>query len=262
MASVIINYCSNERIFLDAILTECLKFSRDIVVSYGDHLYNGVFEDIDHINEYKNRYPNVQFIQYKVDISLDIKNRKGVINRPTSYFHNLARWTGVQALKNKEWVFILDCDEIPEGDKVNEFLSFDILDERECYKFANYWYFKSPENQATTIEDSVLLMHYKYLTEDNIFGDNERDFLIPSSGATLHRQIMGIDNKPLFHHYSGVRSREGLIHKFKNWGHSDDIYKGVDTNKLIEYIYKNDDVNDIVHNYKYIKVPNQFNISI
>jgi len=71
---------------------------------------------------------------------------------------------------------------------------------------------------------------------------------------------MGIDNKPIFHHYSGVRSKEGLIHKFKNWGHADDIYKGVDTNKLIEYIYKNADVNDVIHNYKYIKVPNQFNI--
>lgn len=262
MASVVINYCSNERIFLDAVLRESMIFSKDIVVSYGSNLYDGTPEDIEHIIEYKKKYPTIQFVEYNVDISLDIKKRKGVINRPTSFWHNKARWIGIQALKNKEWVFIIDCDEIPDGNRVLEFLSFDILDKKECYKFANYWYFKSPENQATTIEDSVLLIHSKYLTEENIFGDNERDFLIPASGTELHRQIMGIDNKPMFHHYSGCRTKEGMRHKLKHWGHADDIYKGINANKIIEYIYKNNDVNDVIHNYQYIKVPNKFNIVI
>jgi hypothetical protein len=259
-ASVVINYCSNEKIFLEPLLKECLKFSKDIVVSYGEHLYNGVPEDIEHINKYKEEYPDVQFIGYPVDVTLDIGKRKGVINRPMAYFHNLARWTGVQALNNKEWVFIIDSDEIPEGDKVEEFLSFDVLDETECYKMANYWYFKSPENQAETIEDSVLLIHYKYLTENNIFGDNERDYLIPSSESKLQRGVTSVDNKPIWHHYSWVRTKEGLKHKVKNWAHSNDIFKGVDVDELIKFIFKDDNVNDVVHNYKYNKVENKFNI--
>jgi hypothetical protein len=262
MASVVINYCSNERIFLDAILQESMKFSEDIVVSYGSHLYDGTPEDIEHIIQYKNKYNRINFIEYPVDISLDISKRKGVVNRPTSFWHNMARWKGIQALKNNEWVFIIDCDEIPEGNRISEFLSFDILHENECYKFSNYWYFKSPENRAVTIEDSVLLMHYKYLTEDNIFGDNERDYLIPVSGAKLHRNIMGADDKPLFHHFSWVRTKEGLKHKISSWGHANDIFKGVDVDALIEYIYKDNNVNDIIHRYKYIKVDNIFNIIV
>lgn len=262
MASVVINYCSNEKIFIDAVIQECMKFSNDIVISYGSHLYDGTCENIEHIIEYQNKYPTVKFVEYEVDISLDNSKRIGVINRPTSYWHNMARWTGIQALKNKEWVFIIDCDEIPDGKRVDEFFSFDIIQENECYKFANYWYFKSPENQATTIEDSVLLMHYKYLTKENIFGDNERDHLIPASGATLHRNIQGVDNKPLFHHFSWVRTKESFKHKISSWGHSNDIFKGVDIDALLVYIYKDDNVNDIIHRYKYIKVENIFNIVV
>ena len=260
MASVVINYCSNEHMFLDAVLRESIKFSEDIVVSYGSHLFDGTLEDSKHIIEYKNKYPTIQFVEYKVDISLDIRKRKGVVNRPTAYFHNMARWTGIQALKNKAWVFLIDVDEIPQGDSVKEFLLFDILDEKECYKFANYWYFKSPQNQATTIEDSVLLIHYKYLTEDNIFGDYERDHLISISGAKLHRQIHGLNDKPIWHHFSWVRTKEGLKHKISSWAHANDIFKGVDVDTLIECIYKNDNVNDIIHRYQYVKVDNIFNI--
>lgn len=259
MASVIINYCSNEKIFIDAILTECLKFSNDIVVSYGSHLYDGKKEDIDHINEYKNKYKDIQFVEYQVDITLDVSKKKGVINRPTAYWHNLARWTGIQSVKNKEWVFIIDSDEIPDGYKVKDFLHLNPIDETECYKFANYWYFKYPENQATTIEDSVLLMHYKYITEDNIFKDFERDDLINYSGTKLNRQIMYFDYKPMWHHYSGVRTKEGLRHKLKHWGHCNEY---LNTDALIYYVYKDDKVNDIIHGYQYIKVDNLFNINL
>jgi len=260
--SVVINYCSNEEIFIEPLLKECLKFSNDIVVSYGSHLYDGTPENIQYLMGYKSKYPDIQFVEYNVDVSTDLTKKKGVNKRPTAYWHNLARWTGINSLKYKDWVFIIDCDEIPEGDKVAEFLSFDILDENECYKIANYWYFKSPENQATTIEDSVLLIHYKYLTEENIFGDNERDYLIPSSGAQLHRAIKSIDDKPMFHHFSWVRTKEGLRHKITSWAHSNDIFKGINVDEFLEFLYKDDNVNDIVHRYEYIKVKNIFNIKI
>jgi hypothetical protein len=262
MASVIINYCSNERIFIDAILIECLKFSDDIVVSYGSHLYDGIQEDITHINEYKIKYPTIQFVEYNVDLTLNLNKQKGVVNRPTAYWHNLARFTGVKALKNKEWVFVIDCDEIPEGDNVKIWLvnALPLLKEEECYKIANYWYFKDPTNQSTTLEDSVLLIHYKHLTEDNIFGDWERDHLIPSSKCKLLRQVVGIDRKPMFHHYSWYRTKEGLKHKLITWGHSNDIFKDIDIDKVIEYIYHNDEVNDILHGYTYNKVVNIFKI--
>lgn len=261
MISVIINYCSNENIFINTILSECMKFSNDIVISYGSYLYDGTLEDKHHINEYQIKYPTIKFVEYNVNLTLDMTKQKGVNKRPTAYWHNLARWTAVCALKNKNtWVFVIDCDEIPEGERVKEWLSKTIFDEKYCYKIANYWYFKSPQNQALTLEDSVLLIHSKYLTSDNIFGDNERDHLIPSSGCILKRQIMGVDNKPLFHHFSWYRTKKGLKHKISSWAHQNDIFKGIDVDALINYIYKDDNVNDIIHKYQYIKIDNIFNI--
>jgi len=255
MASVIISYCSNEQIFLDSLLKECLKFSDDIVISYGSHLYDGTPEDIKHINEYKDKYPTIQFIEYKVDIKLDLYKQKGVKKRPIAYWHNLARFNGKCHLKKKEWVFIIDSDEIPEGVEVKKWLTNFKLDKKNCYKIANYWYYKYPTNQAKTIEDSILLIHYDYLNEFTMYGDLERDYIISSSGCILDRRIMGLDNKPIWHHYSFVRTKDGLKHKMKNWGHKDDFY---DVEKIIDYINKND--NDIIHNYEYIKVDNKFNI--
>ena len=264
MISVVINYCSNEKMFINPLLTECSKFSDDIVVSYGDHLYNGILEDMDHIHSLKIQYPYIQFVSYEVNLSLDLTKQKGVINRPTAFWHNRARWTGVKALKNKGWTFIIDADEIPEGRMVNDWLekALLLLKDNECYKISTFWYFKDPTNQATTLEDSILLIHYKYLTEDNIFGDLERDYLIPASKCNLIRGVKGLNNAILWHHYSFVRTKEGLAHKLKNWGHNTDMFKNVNVDEIIKHIYHNDEVNDIVHCYNYNKVYNKFNIKV
>lgn len=262
MASVIINYCSNEKIFLDALLIECSKFSKDIVVSYGSKLYDGSLEDLEHIQEYASKYKDVRFVQYEVNLDLDLKVQIGVVNRPTAFWHNLARYTAVQSLKNKEWVFVIDCDEIPSGDDVKEWLSKTVLNKECSYKMANYWYFKYPTNQAKTFEDSVLLIHSDHLTAKNIFGDLERDYLIPASGTKLNRMTVGSNKLPMWHHYSWTRSKESLAHKIKNWAHSNDIFKNTDVDKLIEFIYHNDDVNDVIHHYQYNKVENTFNIIV
>jgi hypothetical protein len=250
--------------FLDTILTQCSKFSDDIVVSYGSHLYDGRPEDMDHITEYKSKYPSVQFVCYQVDISLPFSQRKGVVSRPTAYWHNMARWTAIKHLRKHEWVFVLDCDEIPEGDAVRDWLGTvgHLLTSSECYKIANYWYFKDPTNRAKTIEDSVLLIHYSHLTEDNVFHDYERDDLIRYSRCKLKRRIVGIGRKILFHHFSWTRDRKGLEHKIKNWAHANDIFKDANVEEIMNYIYKDDGVNDIVHKYEYEKVENKFGLVI
>lgn len=258
--SVVINYCSNEKMFLEPILSECQKFSDDIVVSYGSHLYDGTKEDTSDILIYQKRFPDIIFTEYNVDISLDNKYRRGVNNRPTAYWHNLARWNGIKHIKNNRWVFLIDCDEIPEGARLSDFFKNFNFDENKCYKFANYWYFKEPVNQSTSLEDSVLFIHSKHLNEKTIFGDWERDHTITSSGLKLERMVM--DTRPFFHHYSWVRTIEGLRHKISSWAHSNDIFKNADVDSIIRHIFKDSNVNDVVHNYTYIKVENIFSIII
>lgn len=261
MTSIIINYSSNEKIFIEITLQECKKFSDDIVVSYGSHLYNGRPEDLNHIHILQKKFPDVKFVKYKVDLSLDLYKQKGVINRPTAYWHNLARWSGVLSLKNtNNWVFIIDVDEVPDGDLVKKWLNTinHFLNINECYKIANYWYFKDPTNQAKTIEDSVLLIHKKHLTENNIFNDLERDSLIKSSNCKLNRMMVDENHNVMWNHFSFVRGKNQLTHKLKYWAHNNEY----DADSLIEYIFRNDDVNDIIHGYQYNKVENKWNIKI
>jgi hypothetical protein len=260
----IISHCSIERAFLDAQLEQCSKVSPHIVVSYGNMLYDGTHEDCDvYMSPLKAKYPHVRFVQYGVDLVKDPFSFPGVVKRPSAYWHNMARWTGFQSMDpSVGWLFLIDGDEIPEGERVNEWLEASSLKKNYVYKLANYWYFKLPVFQAQTHEDSVLLLHRDYLCFDNVFHDDERDGILKMSQAPQARMVYGLDGRPMFHHYSFVRSPEGLAAKLRSWAHRDDMFKGADINQIIAFVYRNDEVNDFVHGYAYSTVANQFNISL
>jgi tetratricopeptide (TPR) repeat protein len=257
--SVVINYCSLEREFLNGCITESLKFSEDVVVSYGSHFYDGTIEDHEHIQTQIIKFPMIQFVEYRVDVSLDLSKQKGVVNRPFAYWHNLARWTGLNGCKKKNWILFLDVDEIPDGKRFNSFLSHDDLDEDFNYSIANYWYFKSPNFQAIEIEESAKLINYKYINSDSIFGDFERDHIRDNSARNTHHFVSGHDGLPLIHHFSWVRTQDILLRKIKSWGHADDI-KNPD--EYVDRIFMNKNINDIAHRYSYKYVHNQFNIGV
>ena len=253
MIGVIINYCSNEHMFIRHTLKECSKFSEHIFVSYGSHLYDGSPETLD--ETLIQDFPRVKFIEYTVDIHTPHDKLEGVVRRPTAYWCNLARWQGVQAMPlNIQWMLFIDADEVPEGDRFKQWLDKTDLDNNSLYKLANYWYFKEPTNQSQTWEDSVLMVPRKHLTRSSVFHDDERDGILKVTQLKQNRLVVGNDSAPMFHHYSWVRSRDGLIKKIKTWAHRDDIFSGANAEAIVDHIYRNDDVNDIVHNYKYNKV--------
>ena len=95
MIGVIINFCSNEKQFLDPLISECSLFADEIVISYADKLYNGDKENLDFLDQYQNK-ENVKFVQYQVDLTMPYTKMKGVQHRPTAYWHNLARFTAVK----------------------------------------------------------------------------------------------------------------------------------------------------------------------
>lgn len=245
--SVVINYTSNEKVFIKILLKECKKFSDDIVVSYGSHLFDGTPENIVDIELF---FPEIVFVKYDIDI---------LANKKISYYNNLARWTGIQKLKNDGWVFLLNASEIPDGYRVKDFLCFTQLRNNLCYQLSTYWYFKKPIYEARTLDDSIILIKKKYLTNDNIFHDDERYNIIKKSQC--FRQTMGLDDQPFMYDYSWVKNRKDLLYKIIYWCELNE-YTNIDEEKMIEYIFKDDKVNDIVHGFTYDIVPNKFNINI
>jgi tetratricopeptide (TPR) repeat protein len=257
--SVVINYCSMEREFLNICIKECLKFSDEIVVSYGSHFYDGTIEDHEHFMQESLNHKNVRFAKYEVDITVDLYRQRGVKARPHAYWHNLARWNGLKEIKNNKWILFLDVDEIPDGERLNEWRKEVQLDIDINYSLLGYWYFKSPNYQATEWEETAKIIYSNNITEDSIFGDSERKHLQNTAGKGAEHFVLGLDQLPLIHHYSWVRKKEVLLRKIKSWGHKDQI---ADPINYVESIFKNKNINDSVHNYKYKYVHNQFGVKI
>lgn len=262
MIGFVINYCSNEKPFIDALLKQCSLITQHIAVSYGSHLYDGTQEDNSYVTGFlRRKYPHVKFLEYKVDIQEDMYKKQGVVKRPTAYWCNLARWIGIEKLEEVDWFFLIDADEIPDAAALMTWLQDATLEKDYAYKLANYWYFKDVVNQATTFEDSILLIHRSHLTTSTVFHDDERDGILSVSGVKQHRMVMG-RNGPMFHHFSWVRSKDGLAKKLRTWAHRDDIFKNAPVDNIVGFIYKDDNVNDIIHRYNYKKVENMFDINL
>ena len=257
--SVIVNYCSLEREFLPKVLAECAHFASEIVVSVGTHLYNGTPEDPEHLEALRAQHTGVRFAQYQVDAHIDLAAQKGVEHRPHAYWPNVARWTGAQALIEPQWVLFLDADEIPDGPRMRAWLEQIHLDFNCCYHLANYWYFKSPNNQALTWEQTTILIHRHKFAEEHIFSDKERDSLGFIPGIENREHVIGLDALPLIHHLSWVRSESVLLTKINTWSHRDQIS---DPAKYVQHIFSDSSINDIVHKYRYRYVYNKFQIYI
>ena len=133
------------------------------------------------------------------------------------------------------------------------------LDFNCCYHLANYWYFKSPNNQALTWEQTTILIHRDKFTEEHIFSDKERDSLGFVPSIKNIENVTGLDSLPLIHHLSWVRSESVLLTKINTWSHRDQISDPV---KYVQHIFSDAGINDIVHKYRYQYVYNQFEIYI
>lgn len=234
--SVVISYCSMERPFLDTLLSECKKASNDVIVCVGTHMYDGTPEPT--FPHEVALHHNAKVLQYPVDVNLPPSKREGVVHRPTSYFHNLARWTGIQVAKHP-FVLLLDADEIPDGtalaswiDKVLSRSSNGIV-----MKMANFWYFKRPTLRAYSLEDSVVIAHKDVLQKKNVFGDAERDHIVNSAGRenVLRMVKHHISDAPMFHHFSYVR--KDIMSKLSRWAHRDDVFSDVAALSHFEHLF-------------------------
>lgn len=166
--------------------------------------------------------------------------------------------------RRKQWVYVLDADEVPDGQLVRKWIPgvYAQLSTTTCYKMAAFWYFKKPTFQATTLEDNPLLIHYKHLTKANIFGDSEREHLVTHSQCYIQNFCKNDEDNVLWHHYSWVRSKSAMIQKMKHWGHADDRFKDSSVENVVEEVFKDDNVNDFVHQYRYRQVDNVFGVQV
>lgn len=207
----IINFCSADYPFLRPCIEAVKPFSSQILVPVCDHFFDGKKEDPRILAQIYAESADVEFLEFPF-------NKESFYD--AHYWHNLARLLGCYFLNPQcEYVLFVDCDEIADTQRMTEWLGGFAYQDFDLLRLLNYWYFRESHLQATTWEDTPLLAKKSLLTGTLIMNERERAGIYDDSLGKKKRRVAGLDDKPLFHHYSWVRTKEQLLHKTSRWGH-------------------------------------------
>lgn len=255
--ATIVNFCSNEARFLTPCLIEAARFSRQVIVVVCDHFFDGTPENRPLLEAIYAAFPECHFIEYPF-IPKKIPMRFLKMAQPTHFWHSLSRFVGLTLLDESiETVLFLDADEIPEGRRVAGWLEDSDYRHHLALKLANYWYFREPHYQALSFEDSVVLVQKRALHPEILLQERERDAVYDLLPGPKRRGVVDQEGRPMFHHFSWVRTKEEMLKKVTAWGHRSDR----DWKTLVEQEFSGAfQGRDFVHGYTYQTVENPFEI--
>lgn len=246
--ATLINFCSNEYRFLWDSIKEVKKFSHTIIVSVSDHFFDGKKEDPLLLNAIFQEFPDVKFLLFPFFPGPFFGRRK----ETEHFWHNAGRMLGFAHLpKEIEYVLFLDADEIPDGDQFQAFLQKYPIHKYDFLKLYCYWYFREPRFQAKTWETSPLLAKRSALNRKLIMQKEERSGMFTQGKGEKLEGILGLEEKPMVHHYSWVRTKNEMLKKVRSWGHAKDR----DWEALVEKEFSGEfQGKDFVHGYEFITV--------
>lgn len=249
--TTVINFCSNEAHFIDAAIEQARLFSSRICIPVADHFFNGEKENIDLLEKLYAQYPDCIFIQFPFSLNLLPKKWIQEVGHPRVW-HNIARWLGITyADASSEYILFLDADEIIDAKPFIAWLTTKEYQNYHVMKLSNYWYFRDYCYRATTFEDSILLAKKSLLSRDMVLHKEERDAIYNKMLGPKKRNILSLNQSPMAHHYSWVRSKEEMLRKTESWGHSHDR----NWKKCIEQEFAQEfNGTDFVHGYSFEKV--------
>ncbi|MBS0629556.1 MAG: hypothetical protein JSS30_04945 [Verrucomicrobia bacterium] len=246
MLATIINFSSNEALFLKACLEQALLFSDQILVPVCDHFFDGTPENRELLDTIYAAHEEVQFIEYAWS------KENFYADHPTHFWHNLSRLIGTYFLNPQiDRVLFLDVDEIVEGQAFAKWLKQFPFADYVAMRLACYWYFREAKYQALQWEDTPLLISKAALHYDALMHPNERAGTFHLAEGKKLRNVLSDEEIPMIHHYSWVRSKEALLRKVSCWGHRDER----NWRDLVEAEFANEFSGiDFVHGYSFKEV--------
>ncbi len=224
-----------------------------------DHFFDGTPENRDMLEKIYAAFPECRFIEYPF---IPNKIPKSIWKKidPAHFWHSLSRLLGASLLSESiDTVLFLDADEVPEGGRFAEWLDCSDYHQNTVLKFANYWYFRDPTNQALQFEDSVVMVRKQTLEPNILLKQEERDAIYDLLPYSKRRKVTGTDGAPMFHHFSWVRTKDEMLKKVRAWGHKKDRDWEALVHKEFSAPFSG---KDFVHGYDYKKVEALFDIHL
>ena len=246
--AAIINFCSNEFPYLKACIEHLQPLCVQIIVPVCDHFFDGKKEDLSTLSKIYSSFPRVKFVQYphlgKKFSKKTFKKNGGRI------FDGVSRFLGACHVDSEiDYILFIDADEIVDPTRFKQWQKSFPLHEYQALKFENYWYFREEKYRAKTTENSILLVEKKSLSKKVLFGPDDRDGIYKRIQGKKEKNIFDTEQKPFFHHYSWVRTKEQMIRKVQSWGHRHER----DWKSLVEEEFSRPfNGKDFVHGYEFI----------
>lgn len=249
--STVISYCTNDFRFLGRCISEAKKFSNEIIIPVCDHFFDGSPERADLLQETYRRHSDCRFIEF----AYNSERIYSPYHRPDRddwaiFWAATARYIGYcYANPTNEYVLFLDSDEIADGNRFLEWLessgcqAFDAI-RHGAYLYALHANFRSKKAANTTL--FVKRSSFGPLT---LINDLERLGAFLSHPGQKIDKVLGLDGKPLFHHYSWVRTKEECLQKTGTWGHRNDA----DWNSLVKDTFAGKRIFDLPDDFERVQ---------
>jgi hypothetical protein len=245
--ATIINYCTNDYKFISHCINEAKIFSEQVIVPVCDHYLDGAPESRELLEKtYNENLHNAEFCEYKY-------NRNLFDNLIGNAKHAYSRFVGIYKSRDDiDYILFIDSDEIIEGIKFKEYLDKSDFKNYNALLFSCYYYFRDVKFRAKKMEDPCLLVKKSMLSSDMmkqvLSHGQDRIGILSVIPEERRRNILGLDGKPMAHHYSWVRTKEEMIRKVQTFGHKYDR----DWISLVEKEFSHEfNGFDFVHGYEY-----------
>lgn len=268
----VISFCTNDYKFLNHCIKSIKPFSSEIIVPVCDHFYDGRSENLELITKSRDENLDAKFVMFEYDVdyykNLNLKRltdpfqqNKHFIDVEVGdawFWNQVARLYGYNQISSDcDYVLFIDCDEIFDTGRFIDWLNLGQYKNFVSMLFDCYFYFRETKYQSIQTEDAnaLCLVNRHSLDDEHFFlHSSERYNFINFPSGNKCRKVVGIDGKPMVHHYSWVRTRDEMMRKVKSWSHNRDR----NWTELVESEFNRNfnpisDV-DFIHKYSYKEV--------
>lgn len=241
----VILYSTNDYKFFKTCITELIKCDIICHIITYTHMWNGTIEDKDILNNSIETFKDNKMVNF---YSIDWHT-----GEHPWYWEGLGRYLATQNVSNNsDYVLYIDIDEIIDSEGFKFWIESKELEKYDSVQLAQYWYWREPIYQSKNIEYTTVMLKTKISKQLDFFKDGRASYF---KAGNIQGQCGG--NSPFIHHFSWVRTKQEMINKVSNWGHSGER----SWIKLVEDEFSRPfNGTDFVHGYQYNIVENKFNL--